>query len=189
VENILDHPSFLPVVLYELKFMGVFQERDLGIKRVGKNACRHQVTSHTFAEKLLINPIYAKCKAHYNCGIRYAPLNTTQEDFSRIFQKWESQRMNSFRDYAQNCYSNTPDPYQKACSTFVRPRLAHQVETNANCPFQEQMCLSKDKNIRIDTGLLDSNDDLGFNAPQNKRIQFRRVDHYTPLVLDGHVKK
>ena len=47
VVNILYHPGFLPVVLYEMKFMGVFQERDLGIKRIGKSACRRQVTGHT----------------------------------------------------------------------------------------------------------------------------------------------
>ncbi|KAI1868746.1 hypothetical protein JX265_006725 [Neoarthrinium moseri] len=45
---------------------------------------------------------------------------------------------------------------------------------------------SKDSNILIDSGPIDSHSDLGLNAPQDERFSFRVVLHCAPLVTEGY---
>lgn len=41
--------------------------------------------------------------------------------------------------------------------------------------------------VKLDTGLLDSRDDLGFNSKQIDRIQYRKVTTCSPILSTGYV--
>ncbi|GME65223.1 hypothetical protein GTA08_BOTSDO13564 [Neofusicoccum parvum] len=48
------------------------------------------------------------------------------------------------------------------------------------------MCLSENENIELDTGFLDSNNNLGLNSPPGDRFLYRRVTKCAPLVTEGY---
>lgn len=100
-----------------------------------------------------------------------------------IYQPYNSKLLTSNADYAQQCYP----AFQKAqgCNTFVRRNLNAKVVRNATCPFPGDVCKTKDENLILDTGLLNSHSDLGLNAPPGNRYEFRSVLHFAPLKTDG----
>ena len=59
----------------------------------------------------------------------------------------------------------------------------------APCPFADSsMCISSDGlAMQLDTGLIDSQHELGINAPTKDRIQFRHVSTCSPLKQEGFV--
>lgn len=85
---------------------------------------------------------------------------------------------------AQQCYQNTAGLFD--CTNFVKNNLPAMVDNQAPCPFQDGICRSNSSNIRLDTGLIDIMDDLGINAPDDERIQFRTVLHCAPLETRGY---
>ncbi|KAF1985154.1 hypothetical protein K402DRAFT_334899 [Aulographum hederae CBS 113979] len=96
------------------------------------------------------------------------------------FNRWTASSAN----YAQNCYLNPTGLAD--CSSFVRQNLPDTIDTGASCPFEEDICLEPAKNIRIDTGLIDSHFDLGINARPRDRFQFRQVTTCAPLRAEGY---
>ncbi|KAF2727856.1 hypothetical protein EJ04DRAFT_505057 [Polyplosphaeria fusca] len=117
-------------------------------------------------------------------------MTTAADTIDSSFQlgRYKSQRVRVFRDLAQECYSGKDESNSDRCKGLIRSRLPRTVETNASCPFDPKLCKTQDKNIRIDTGFLDSNDHLGFNAAPDGRIQFRQNIHCAPLVVDGYAE-
>lgn len=118
-----------------------------------------------------------------NCGILYnsgggdAQTNSVMVEIDR----------NEFSmiNYAQQCYA-TPGLATTDCDMFVVPSLPTAVtDTNASCPFEEAICRHASGNIRLDTGYLDSNDDLGINAPEDQRLGLRYVLQCAPLTSEG----
>ncbi|KAI9147640.1 hypothetical protein HJFPF1_12670 [Paramyrothecium foliicola] len=87
-------------------------------------------------------------------------------------------------DYAQRCYEKSPE--SSDCSRFIERKLPMSVKTDAECPFNKSMCLSDNANIYLDTGLLDSHWNLGFNTPPESRFQYRRTLHCAPLQTEGY---
>jgi hypothetical protein len=87
--------------------------------------------------------------------------------------------------YAKQCFKPT-NSGALGCGTFVRTKVVSTINKSAKCPFAPSICKSQDRNIILDTGLLDSHAELGLNAPPNERFQFRRVLHCAPLVTDGY---
>ncbi|KAH8881178.1 hypothetical protein GQ53DRAFT_888933 [Thozetella sp. PMI_491] len=87
-------------------------------------------------------------------------------------------------NYAQQCYSSNGTRVL-GCGTFPLQRLPSTVTTDDECPFDQTMCKSRNGNLRIDTGLLDSHDHFGVNAPPSKRFQWRRVIRCAPIVTEG----
>jgi hypothetical protein len=108
----------------------------------------------------------------------------SNSDMLVIKQPWIAQRMTSAMNYAQRCYfANARD---ENCNTFVKPRLPSTTNWNASCPFDDKICLSPYGNIELDTGLVDSHFDLGYNGPDSKRMQYRRVMSCAPLKMEGY---
>ncbi|KAL9619578.1 MAG: hypothetical protein Q9160_005854 [Pyrenula sp. 1 TL-2023] len=79
---------------------------------------------------------------------------------------WQARKMTTFANYVQNCYS---------------------VDRNASCPFG-QLCKYNDRNIRLDTGPLNTNTHLGLNLPEDLRSTMRIVNHCAPLIMDDYSK-
>lgn len=70
------------------------------------------------------------------------------------------------------------------CRPYIKPMLPYTVTPNASCPFDPDICLQKD-NMVIDTGLLNSHEHFGINAPPKSRFHFRSILSCAPLVTDG----
>jgi hypothetical protein len=97
-----------------------------------------------------------------------------------------AQRSTAYTNYAMQCYSNVSN--SEDCHLYVKPHITTSVTRNASCPFAEEMCKSKDSNIIVDTGFMDSHHDLGINSPLNERFQLRYVHHCAPIVSRGYKK-
>lgn len=123
-------------------------------------------------------------RSNSNCGYidLYQDFNFT--NLVTGFFPWMAKVATAQASYAQQCYSNATDLQQ--CDTFVQTRLPTTITRNSSCPFPEEMCRTKDKNIVFDTGYLDSHEDLGINTPVEDRVLFRRISACASLVTDGY---
>lgn len=67
------------------------------------------------------------------------------------------------------------------CTGYARPSLDYNVTTGVACPFKEACSINTSQVLQLDTGFLDSNDDLCINQPLENRILFRRLTTCSPL--------
>ncbi|KAL5363435.1 hypothetical protein BJX96DRAFT_167478 [Aspergillus floccosus] len=82
--------------------------------------------------------------------------------------------------YVRQCYQSNVS--QLACAQYVRQSLPFTTNPNASCPFAADLCAYNDHSaFQMDTGLLDSAEDFGVNAPSSDRIKFRRVATCAPV--------
>jgi hypothetical protein len=132
--------------------------------------------SSSIGDEVLINSQY--------CGTILASATAEGESFG--FQR-NSALSNSAANYAQQCYRTNQSNATTACNKFVLSRLpVHTENFTAECPFQNQICRNPQSTLRLDSGYIDSNDDLGLNAPMNERFAYRHVLHCAPLVTDNY---
>jgi hypothetical protein len=91
----------------------------------------------------------------------------------------------SSAEYARICYDNTSTP-NAMCQQYSSPYLEPKVNFTAMCPFTEELCLGDA--VHIDTGYIDSHEDLGINGQPSVRIQFRKRQLAPPLMSreDSH---
>lgn len=83
--------------------------------------------------------------------------------------------------YVRSCY-NDDSSETVDCAHFVRRVLLGTqaaVDVQAGCPFGNDACMTKA--FRVDSGLLDSNKDIGLNAPTKDTVSFRRVTTCAPI--------
>lgn len=118
-----------------------------------------------------------------NCSLVNSQPNDPDYDPSSLIPVLARMVSNS-ANYAQQCYSTNSSSGVLDCASFVKTSLPSAVDTHAPCPF-DGLCRSDDANIRLDTGYIDSNDDLGMNAPEDERILFRAVLSCAPLLTEG----
>ncbi|CZR55165.1 uncharacterized protein PAC_05051 [Phialocephala subalpina] len=89
--------------------------------------------------------------------------------------------------YVQNCLGGSKS--SPACNTFRTPQLNWTFVTDAPCPFQDDICLGPTNGtLQINTGYIDSRDDLGINGDDTHRIQYRKQATCMPLVTDGYLE-
>jgi hypothetical protein len=122
------------------------------------------------------------------CGIAYIPItsNVTAEAQATTLM---SQRINDAFNYAQQCYS-TSSFEMFDCDKFVVKNIAAAVTKNdSGCPFQGSICRSNNTNLTLDTGYIDSNDNLGLNAPKDQRFLWRYKLQCAPLVTEGYTTR
>jgi hypothetical protein len=81
-------------------------------------------------------------------------------------------------EYARECYMTQAS--SSSCDTFQQPQLNWTTFQNGSCPFDSKTC-SDSGTIVLDTGLIDSHNDLGINAHYNDRLFYRRVTNCTVL--------
>ena len=68
-----------------------------------------------------------------------------------------------------------------SCSTFQRPLLYWTTLRHGLCPFGSKTCLNNLDTMVLDTGLIDSHNNLGINADYNDHLSYRRVTNCTLL--------
>ncbi|ETS77197.1 hypothetical protein PFICI_11071 [Pestalotiopsis fici W106-1] len=90
--------------------------------------------------------------------------------------------------YARDCYALPLLTASKSlgCNSYIRRTLSYSVNRTATCPFESSICKSQDRNIELDTGYLDSLEDLGWNGPPSQRMKYRTTLHCAPLVTDNY---
>jgi hypothetical protein len=121
-----------------------------------------------------------------NCGWLWQKLDLDSEAIFTTLVPFWSQQTASMAAYGKECYSSGASGALD-CSTFVQKRLGDSgiANINASCPFGGNICRSSDSNILLDSGFMDSHDDLGINSPQNERFTLRRVLQCAPLRTEG----
>lgn len=117
-----------------------------------------------------------------NCGYVYFP--STPSSYYP-FSSYLAKQIDNAANYAQRCYSNDSSGYLN-CGTFIRDKLAFNINTTADCPFQNEICRKPSSNLRLDTGYIDSHSDFGLNTPPDQRFQWRNILHCAPLVTEGY---
>jgi len=120
------------------------------------------------------------------CGWNEYRDNVTSTEIVTTLRPYDHSRLNSFTNYAQNCYAKNTK--SGGCTSFVKAGLPSRVDLHASFLFSKEICRSTNRNIKIDTGYLDSYNDLGLNAPKDKRVLLRQVFHCAPVVTDGYTK-
>lgn len=98
-----------------------------------------------------------------------------------------SRALSSSANYAQQCYSEGFNDV--GCRKFVRRNIRTKANRSASCPFDPKICKSQDSNLLLDTGFIDSREDLGLNTPQDGRFLYRRLLHCAPLMTEGYSRK
>jgi hypothetical protein len=116
------------------------------------------------------------------CGLWPAPPDHGPGKDSFVpYQDW---RVNNRRvaisssQYAQACYNTTARVPE--CNIYPKRSLDFTIDKKAPCPFNNKT-LCDGIAIKLDTGHMDSHEDLGINAPSENRVTYRRVMSCTPI--------
>ena len=116
-----------------------------------------QITTDTANEVLLTGK---------NCG----PLDVNDDDeaYNLLFLPHQQERATAYANYALQCYSAgngnaSTTTAAEDCHPYAQASLKTTVDRNASCPFSDEMCKSQTRNLIIDTGYIDSGEDLGIN--------------------------
>lgn len=87
--------------------------------------------------------------------------------------------------YSEECYmpqavsAGTSSP----CHSLKASTVGWEAASAGSCPFGSQICDERAEAVVLDTGEVDSHDDLGINAKPSDRLKYRRVT--TCAVLNG----
>ncbi|KAK7706262.1 hypothetical protein SLS64_007601 [Diaporthe eres] len=110
-----------------------------------------------------------------NCGLLATSSKMNTEYVLTKYNPHRSRTIQQAATYARECYGAGSSGLVE-CNTFVQRTLAAAViDQNASCPFADSICKSTTGNILLDSGLMDSHHDFGFNSPPDQRFQYRRV--------------
>lgn len=113
-----------------------------------------------------------------SCG--YLSANYSDPALTQLLDKKTLNDSFTAAEYAKNCYGGNYNSL--TCGTFPKPSLHYTVNQNASCPFQGGICkISDTAAFEMDTGLLDTHEDLGINAPPADRIKYRKMTTCAPL--------
>lgn len=117
-----------------------------------------------------------------SCGPLPLPESTVNQSSIEsviAYNAYTKSSIVSSGEYVANCLAqNSTLP---ECNTFKQPKL-NWASTSAPCPFGDGMCLGPQNGaLELDTGLLDSRDDVGVNGQDDERIFFRRVSTCVPI--------
>ncbi|RCI08496.1 hypothetical protein L249_8868 [Ophiocordyceps polyrhachis-furcata BCC 54312] len=93
---------------------------------------------------------------------------------------------NTISRYAQQCYADNVSSGILCCRNFVKNRLESNINYEAPCPFEGSICRSNTSNLMLESGLIDSLDDLGINAPARDRFKIRHRMHCAPLTTEPY---
>jgi hypothetical protein len=123
-----------------------------------------------------------------NCGMLVANNQQSLAAFSTTVSKFANDTI-AARAYARSCYGQTTT--SSVCGLYAQQSLPY-TSSNVKCPFGEdtngQRLCSVDLALMLDSGLLDSSEHLGINAPKNDRILFRRSLTCSPINVTAYQK-
>lgn len=118
-----------------------------------------------------------------NCGYLYWEHGISTADENSLLDYTNRQKVETSA-YAQSCYEGRATILK--CATFAQERVQAKVSRNTSCPFDPEICLLGNENLSIDTGYIDSHNDLGLNTPPKDRFRYRRVMACAPLRTEGY---
>lgn len=118
-----------------------------------------------------------------NCGYASGEFDAPNSVAEATFEPYLQQNAASYANYANGCYGSNTSAVP-GCTFFVQQKVQSSIESNASCPFGGGICSSNSSNLVLDTGLLDSHDDFGLNAPPDERYRYRRRVQCAPLKTD-----
>ena len=116
------------------------------------------------------------------CG--FADYQINYQNYVDEYMPWRADSSQSGLLYARSCYKEA-QPEGNACKAYVKPRLPFTSDRNATCPFDDDICQSKFKNIKVDTGHVSIHEHMGLNVIPEDRITFRFVHHCAPLKTEN----
>jgi hypothetical protein len=117
-------------------------------------------------------------------SLKCGPWNET--DNSLFWTLYLDSSTSSSQQYVQNCLSGTGQQSPE-CSLYKRMQLKWS-STSVPCPF-DGMCLGPpNSSLHMDTGFIDSRDDLGINSRDEDRIQWRKNATCIPITTSGYMK-
>ncbi|KAF2191705.1 hypothetical protein K469DRAFT_654829 [Zopfia rhizophila CBS 207.26] len=117
-----------------------------------------------------------------NCGIIDLDSDNP-EVYAQEVIPYMAQQIKSSLNYAIQCYTNESNA--EDCHPYVKPRLPLTVTRNAPCPFKGDICQFQKENLILDTGYINSHNDLGINYPNKDRFLLRSIHHCAPLKTNG----
>ncbi len=129
-----------------------------------------------------------------NCGVWNDTYNnivnnqaySDSEEAFRLYIQYAAKIANDIQlsvEYAQECYlASSSANRSSTCHTFKTTNLNWKTY-EAACPFQAQLCHNDSAAIVLETGHIDSHDDLGINAKPGDRLKYQRKT--TCAVLDS----
>lgn len=124
-----------------------------------------------------------------SCGVPVGGIpgkEPTMQQVTDIYQPWLADKLTSYTNIAQRCRSSLSRA--EPCSPFVKSNLPTTIDQDAECPFHEKICRSSKGNVKLDTGYLNSQADLGLNSPIDLQFNMRVVTHCAPLNTRGYRK-
>ena len=120
------------------------------------------------------------------CGaFSKAKANSVYKELTLLLP-FQAEKATKFLNYGMQCYGN--DTHTDGCNTYLKPRLPLISTRGIHCPFGDNICKLDNDNLMMDTGYLDSLDDLGINTAPKNRFQFRMVHQCAPLKTLGYTK-
>ena len=121
------------------------------------------------------------CSIHSQDGL-------DSEYFFGTYVPYMAERTAFSANYAQECYGK--GAMIQNCPTFLRKNLKWTSEHNIGCPFpgKDKICRSNSTNLRLDSGYINSNFDLGINSPPEDQFLYRTVVECAPLNHEGYSK-
>ncbi|RZM18123.1 MAG: hypothetical protein EOO88_41565, partial [Pedobacter sp.] len=99
---------------------------------------------------------------------------------------YQAEKATKFLNYGMQCYTN--NSHTDGCNTYLKPRLPLISTRGQPCPFGDNICKLENDNLMMDTGYLDSLEDLGINTAQKDRFQLRMVYQCAPLKTQGYMR-
>ncbi|KAF2970833.1 hypothetical protein GQX73_g2781 [Xylaria multiplex] len=122
------------------------------------------------------------------CGYISDPNIWLDRDKFFRYISYQSGKTDNAANYAQQCYTDDKTGFLD-CNRLISKQIGSSIDLDAPCPFDATICRKASGNLRLDTGLLDSNDHFGLNAPPHQRIQWRHVLHCAPLETAGYTSE
>jgi hypothetical protein len=124
-------------------------------------------------------------------GMKYTNLTTAELNIVSASYVFSARMYDEARKFSQLCYAphTLSANANKDCYEYVSRQ---NISRSATCPFVTESC--RTGNTQTDSVYIDSNDDLGINAPARDRIQVRKVstcaiiaagDRYSSAWLPG----
>ena len=111
--------------------------------------------------------------------------NESSYDGANAYEINQRQSFMGSSNYARSCYNKTSTTAE--CDGYVQAAIT-SLNTTLPCPFAEGICLQPDGGtVQLDSGLIDSDLDLGINARKADRVQYRRVTTCAPLNAADYV--
>lgn len=88
-------------------------------------------------------------------------------------------------NYARECYT---DSQTIGCDFFTKPQIESSYIQSVGCPFAEGLCLDPtDGVIRVDSGPIYSDYDLGINTRHEDAVVYRRAMTCAPIVTERFI--